>query len=259
MSLTRDRVLELFDVDLQTGAVVWKAPTSARVRVGDAAAPKVGIDGKRYPLAHIRHLVQFGQLPSGGDAGGSCEPGWRVVPGFSGAYEVSELGQVRSRARAVAQSNGSVRFWPATLLKQKRHPTSKYLGVNLRDATTGSVQSAAVHSIVAAAFLPPKPESAEVRHLDGSRDNNRASNLEWGTKVENMRDQYRHGTRIASTWHHKSKLTEEQVREIRASSESGAAIARAMGLSVSTVCRARKAKTYAVLSRDELPALLAGS
>ena len=77
------------------------------------------------------------------------------------------------------------------------------------------------------------------------------------TGVDNMRDQYRHGTRIASTWHHKAKLNAEQIAEIRKSSKSGAEIARELGLSVSTVCRARKGKTYAVLSRSELPALLA--
>lgn len=258
MMLTPERVLELFEVDLSTGAVLWKNPTSIRVKAGQRAAPKVGIDGKRYSLEHIRFLVLHGEMPVGGEAFGAQEPGWKVVPGFSGAYEVSDDGRVRSRSRAVAQANGSVRIYPAKLLKPRLASTG-YRCVCLRDATTGQVQHVSVHELVATAFLPPRPEGAEVRHQDGSRENNRVSNLEWGSKLDNMHDQYRHGTRIASTWHHSAKLTADMVQQIRESSETGAAIARRLGLSVSTVCRARKAKTYAVLSRDQLPALLAGA
>jgi len=258
MTLTRDRVLELLDVDLLTGAVVWKRPTSIRVKAGQRAAPKVGIDGKRYPLEHIRHLVRNGDMPKGGEAYGACEPGWKVVPGFSGAYEVSQLGEVRSRSRAVGQANGVVRFWPAKLLKPKRQRKNHYLCVTLRDATSARLVYATVHSLVAGAFLPDKPDGAVVRHKDGNPSNNRFDNLEWGTAAENMRDQYLHGTRIASEWHPHARLSVDQVRDIRASSETGAEIARRLGLSVSTICRARKAKTYAVLSRDQLPDLLAG-
>lgn len=259
MTLTRERVLELFHVDDKTGAVVWKKPTSVRVRAGRPVGKAVGIDGVQYSREHVAFLAIHGRLPCGGETFGDVEPGWQIVPGFSGAYEVSELGEVRSRARAVAQADGTVRFWPARVLKPKRQRKSRYLCVTLRDATTGTMQHVTVHALIAAAFLPPKPEGAEVRHMDGSRDNNRASNLEWGMRIDNMRDQYRHGTRIASTWHPHSKLTAEQIQEIRTSPKSGAAIARELGLSVSTVCRARKGKTYAVLSRQELPALLAGA
>lgn len=256
MSLTRDRVLELFDVDLATGAVVWKMPTSIRVKAGRPAADPVGIDGRRYSQEHIRFLVSHGAMPVGGETFGQPEPGWRIVPGFSAAYEVSAAGEVRSRARAVLQKSGAVRLFPAVTLKPKRQKKSGYLTVQLQDAQTGAMSHPTVHSLVATAFLPPCPDGNEVRHMDGSRDNSRADNLEWGTRLDNMRDQYRHGTRIASTWHHKSKLTAEQVLQIRASSESGASIARDLGISVSTVCRARKAKTYAALTRAELPALL---
>jgi hypothetical protein len=47
------------------------------------------------------------------------------------------------------------------------------------------------------------------------------------------------------------------VQWIRESDQSGAEIARQLGLSVSTVCRARKAQTYAAATRGDLPGLLA--
>ena len=52
----------------------------------------------------------------------------------------------------------------------------------------------AVHRLVAAAYLPPRPSRHhEVRHLDGDKWNCAASNLAWGTRKENADDRERHG------------------------------------------------------------------
>lgn len=49
-----------------------------------------------------------------------------------------------------------------------------------------------VHRLVAEAFLPPPPtpEHVEVNHKDGDPTNNRADNLEWCTKTENVQHSY---------------------------------------------------------------------
>lgn len=52
----------------------------------------------------------------------------------------------------------------------------------------------AVHKLVAAEFLPEKPSHQhEIRHLDGDKTNNNASNLAWGTRKENADDRELHG------------------------------------------------------------------
>jgi hypothetical protein len=51
-----------------------------------------------------------------------------------------------------------------------------------------------VHQLVAAAFIGLCPEGQEVRHLDGTRDNNASSNLAYGDRSANMMDAVRHGT-----------------------------------------------------------------
>ena len=50
-----------------------------------------------------------------------------------------------------------------------------------------------IHFLMAEVFIGPPPADQEVRHLDGSRDNNTRVNLAWGTRSENAQDTLRHG------------------------------------------------------------------
>lgn len=51
-----------------------------------------------------------------------------------------------------------------------------------------------VHQLVALAFHGPRPDGQVVRHLDGNSRNNSASNIAYGTHLENYQDSIRHGT-----------------------------------------------------------------
>lgn len=51
-----------------------------------------------------------------------------------------------------------------------------------------------IHHLVAQAFIGPKPEGMEVRHANDIRDDNRAENLSYGTRSENMYDSIRNGS-----------------------------------------------------------------
>lgn len=52
-----------------------------------------------------------------------------------------------------------------------------------------------VNRLVCAAFHgPPPTDKHQARHLDGDTANNAASNLAWGTPLENYYDQVVHGT-----------------------------------------------------------------
>lgn len=70
-----------------------------------------------------------------------------------------------------------------------------------------------------------------------------------GTKLDNKRDQLRKGrhpkivTRHGEQNHY-AKLTEAQVREIRASTESGMKMGARLGVSASAICSARRGKTW---------------
>ena len=52
-----------------------------------------------------------------------------------------------------------------------------------------------VHRLVALAWIGPAPQGKPmIRHLNGTRADNRACNLKWGTMKENAQDSVRHGT-----------------------------------------------------------------
>lgn len=103
---------------------------------------------------------------------------WRPVVGAA-RYQVSSMGSVRSANRVlVAHSRPDPPFYPM-------------VHVRLDD---GRKVTKTVHSLVAAAFLGPRPEGLVVRHLDGDATNNSVTNLRYGTHSENLLDQVAHGT-----------------------------------------------------------------
>lgn len=96
-----------------------------------------------------------------------------------------------------------------------------------------------VSNLVALAFLGPKPPGKiEVRHLDGDNTNDRASNLAYGTSLDNKADARIHGTLPVGTQNGRAKLSEDDVREIRRRCSSGEAkslVAQAFGVSPGAV------------------------
>lgn len=79
-----------------------------------------------------------------------------------------------------------------------------------------------VHAMVCEAFHGPRPTPKHlVAHGDGNPANNRADNLRWATYAENEADKRAHGRSLIGERHHQAKLTEQQVREIRARHGAG--------------------------------------
>ena len=112
---------------------------------------------------------------------------WRAVPGHEGAYEVSDLGRVRSINRITDRG----RRIKGRVLSLASHRNG-YQQVNLHRGRTQATHL--VHQLVTLAFVGPVPEGMEVRHLNGVRSDNTLPNLAYGTHLDNMRDQRAHGT-----------------------------------------------------------------
>lgn len=160
---------------------------------------------------------------------------WKDVQGYEGLYQVSDQGRVRSLDRIVVDASGKRTHKRGCVLRPLvlRHG---YHSVALwKD---GKMKRPTVHRLVALAFVPNPDHLPEVNHRDGCKDNNAAVNLEWCTRRDNVRHEFDTGLcRIG-------RLTDEQVRAIRADNRLLKEIAKDYGLSESTVCNIRKRHIY---------------
>ena len=116
---------------------------------------------------------------------------WRAIPGWEGAYEVSDRGRVRSVERRTWCPRGKG-FWRKVPAKILSPAVSRgYLRVTLQ--RSGRVESQAVHRLVLLAFVGPCPPGLEACHYDDDPANNALSNLRWDTRKANHADRTRNG------------------------------------------------------------------
>lgn len=104
---------------------------------------------------------------------------WKDVEDYEGLYEVSNLGNVRSK-----------RFWCGNryvyrdkVLKPGKC-SSGYLQVIF--SKNGKTESKLIHRLVANAFLQNINNYAEINHKDENKENNNVTNLEWCSRKYNM-------------------------------------------------------------------------
>lgn len=116
---------------------------------------------------------------------------WLPVAGYEGIYEVSDQGRVRSLDRVVNGPRGRKSKRKGKVLK----PCIEGFGYpTVGLCKEGISRTVRVHVLVAEAFLGPRPEGLEVRHLDDVKTNNVPANLAYGTASENRYDSVRNGT-----------------------------------------------------------------
>lgn len=130
---------------------------------------------------------------------------YRDIPGYEGLYQINGLGTVKSLKSGRWGSEISFLSWS--------RDGKGYPRVSLYKNGVGIKKR--VHSLVALAFLGPRPSGYEVRHLDGDSGNPRLSNLSYGTPKENSSDKYAHGTALIGSRVYGAKLAEEDIPLIR--------------------------------------------
>ena len=111
---------------------------------------------------------------------------WSDVEGYEGIYEVSSFGRVRHLPTTVLTISyhgdvvGTRKTEPYIVKQCDNAQHYKVVGL----VKGRSVNSIAVHKLLAQAFLPRLPEQTEVHHKDRDRSNNSLSNLQWVTPEE---------------------------------------------------------------------------
>lgn len=112
---------------------------------------------------------------------------WKEVEGFEGAYQVSNLGRVKSVNRLNARG-----FNIKGKMLNPLGPENGYKSVMLYSGSRESGKHHYVHRLVAEAFIEPY-KGETVNHIDGNKTNNRVENLEWATRSENTKHAYKTG------------------------------------------------------------------
>jgi hypothetical protein len=191
------------------------------------------------------------------------EEEFRKIPGWEETYSVSNLGRVR-RDKSLTNTFAGRILRPCIC--------NHYLRVTL--SQNGKRKDFHVHTLVAAAFVGPRPVGREVNHRDTNKTNNRADNLEYLTHLEHQQHSIannlkargsRHGRhtkpectargdRSGSRLHpervargerqHLAKLRGDDVRSIRTSSKSTEKIAAQYGVAPTTVRDIRRGRTW---------------
>ena len=150
---------------------------------------------------------------------------WKLVYGYEERYEVSNIGNIRS-------TKGR-KYGRGVLFNPK--PTKRgYHRVTLRKDKMK--KCVFVHTLVLEAFVCPRPEGMVTNHKNSKQSDNRVENLEWVTQKENVHHAIESGNFFTpqGEQHGESKLTTEQVKQIREMFATGiytkAAIARQFGV-----------------------------
>lgn len=143
---------------------------------------------------------------------------WRKVLG--GNYSVSDAGRLRRET--------SRRGWTAGSIIDPRPATSGYR------ATTLMGLSVCIHTLVALAFIGPRPPRHEVNHRNGIKTDDRLANLEYVTHSKNMV----HAVLVGLLPTRLSPAVVRTIRRERAEGASCAELARRLGLHRTTVSKA---------------------
>ena len=143
---------------------------------------------------------------------------WKPVRDYEDLYQVSDRGRVRrivggrgTRAGRILRPNKGTYGYPKVEL--------------CRD---GRSRTQRVHTLVAEAFLGPRPAGQEVNHKNRIRDDNRLTNLEYLTPSENRRYSYDVLGVGRGEDNSQAKLTAADVRKIRRVHAKGGVTQRAL-------------------------------
>ena len=149
---------------------------------------------------------------------------WRDIDGYDGAYQVSDLGRVRS-----------LKFGRVKVLRPGNNG-NEYLRVNLSNG--GKIKRLYIHRLVAQAFIKNDDETKiYINHINEIKSDNRVSNLEYCTPQYNTTYNNIHHRHIT---YKRDKLKELYNQEL--SIKENIAIFKENGVEccVSTVTQLRK-------------------
>jgi hypothetical protein len=116
---------------------------------------------------------------------------WKPVPGFC-FCEASNLGRIRTVYPYSQTKRGrNVGSLPRVKVLSLSKRPNGYLGVGVFNALHQRRVYTSVHRLVALAFLDAPLLDMEVNHKNFIRSDNRVENLEWLSKIDNLKHSFK--------------------------------------------------------------------
>lgn len=146
---------------------------------------------------------------------------WKDINGYTGLYQISNFGRVKSLRRYVRGNGSSVRLIEERILIHSVNPKGyPFVSLNKKNEK----HNFRIHRLVAESFIPNPDFKPQVNHKDGNKLNNHFTNLEWCTNGENQIHAFKNGLNYISDNHilanknkglKRRRLSKEDIIEIK--------------------------------------------
>lgn len=156
---------------------------------------------------------------------------WKPINGYELLYSISNFGRVKALA-AIKTHGKNICKCKEKILKQGI-VRGGYCCVKISNGFDS--KNFSVHRLVAKYYIPNPNNLPEVNHLFGLKCDNRETQLEWVTKAQNMKHSVENGFHPKGEKNGRSKLSENQVKEILSLKLSHGVIAKIYGVSKPTI------------------------
>lgn len=169
---------------------------------------------------------------------------WKDVHGYEGIYKISNLGRILSLSRFIHYVSGNHKYSKDRILKNHLFKNGYYY-VSL--SKNKMAKRFLLHRLLAEHFIPNPNNYPCINHIDTDQTNNSLHNLEWCTHKQNMEHAAKNGLHSRGEKHYMTKLTANQVREIKkrlADGELQRAIGMDYGVSEYVICHINIGNTW---------------
>ena len=109
---------------------------------------------------------------------------FKPVKGYTGIYEISNLGRVKSLSRVIERNDGNTRVTEDRIILPFLTKCGYHQIVLCKD---GVRKKHLIHRLVANAFIENPDKLPIINHKDENKLNNRVDNLEWCSAYYNLR------------------------------------------------------------------------
>lgn len=147
---------------------------------------------------------------------------WTTINGYDGLYEVSSFGRVRSLDQKVRYTHAVTgeehfRNKRGRILRQTENPSGYWYVTLHKDKI---VKTFSIHRLVALNMIPNPENYNQINHIDAIKSNNSVENLEWCSEKQNSAHAVKNNLIRRGENHYRSVLSDKDVKDIRASSDS---------------------------------------